>query len=44
MLVEMPIPSVMAKPLTSSLPTNPRITQVMSVVRLASMIVEKALS
>ena len=44
MLVEMPIPSTMAKPLISSLPTKPRMMQMISVVRLASMIVEKALS
>ena len=44
MLVTMPIPSTVANPLTSSVLTSPRITQVISVVRLASTMVESALS
>ena len=44
MLVVMPMPSVIANPFTSSLPTKPRITQVINVVMFASMIVENALS
>ena len=44
MLVVIPRPRTSAKPFTSWLPTKPRTTQVIKVVRLASRMVEKALS